>query len=312
MSNIDLEYPWTEEFRPSKIEEVIGNEHLINKLNEYLSSKSIPNLLLVGHAGTGKTTIAKILADTICGKKQYLSINASERNNIETIRSDVIQYCSTSGFGTEIKIILLDEFDGMTIQAQRSLKAIMEDYAKTTRFILTANTENKIIDPIQSRCQKYEFFSASKNSIIKKCFEILKSKKIKIKNSKEEVVDAVKSIVNKCYPDIRLTINNLQKNCVNGEFVYDKTSINNKDTLIKYIKESDIKSIREEILNTTVDYLELYNFIYLNIKDITQNPEHGAGVILMISEYLYRHSTHLNSEMNFTACLIEIRNILKS
>lgn len=263
--------------------------------------------------GTGKSSIAKILAKNICGENNYLNINASERNNIDTIRTDVINYCSISAFNDNIKIIILDEFDGMTIQAQRSLKAVMEDYAQNTRFILTSNSENRIIEPIQSRCQKYQFNGANKVNIAKKCFEILNKKKIKPKTNKEDMIEGVKGIVNSCYPDIRLTINTLQKFSVNNEFFYNESLKNEsvKTTLIEYIKNGKIKSIREEILTTTVDYKLLYDIIFDNTKEITENQEKIGGIILIVSEYMYRHPTHLNSEINFVACLIEIRNLIK-
>lgn len=311
--NEDVSYPWTEEFRPKTIEELIGDEILLKKLEEYILTKSIPNLLFTGNAGTGKTSIAKILAKNICGEDNYLNINASERNNIDTIRTDVINYCGMMSFNDSIKIIILDEFDGMTIQAQRSLKAVMEDYALNTRFILTSNSENRIIEPIQSRCQKYEFLGASKLSIAKKCLEILNKKKIKPKTTKEELVEGVKGIVNVCYPDIRLTINNLQKFSMGGEFYYNESMKNEtiKSTLIDYIKNGKIRSIREEILTSTVDYKLLYDIIFDNVKEITENQEKIGGIMLLVSEYMYRHPTHLNSEINFVACLVEIRNLLR-
>lgn len=313
MDNSDISFPWVEEFRPSKIEDVIGDVYLIEKLNEYITNKSIPNLAFVGNAGTGKTSIAKILADSICGKRQYLNINASERNNIETIRTDVIDYCGTSGFGDSIKIIILDEFDGMTIQAQRSLKAVMEEYSKNCRFILTANAKNKIIDPIQSRCQMFEFSENSKLSITKRCIHILNTKKIKPKNSKEELIQNVKQLVLDYYPDIRLTINTLQKHSANGVFFYDSTDkkIEYKQQLVDGIKTGNLKSIRDNLLSSAVDYAIFYDILYSNLKEITEVPEKISAIIIVISEYMYRHSTHINSEINFMACLIEIRNVLR-
>jgi DNA polymerase III delta prime subunit len=162
-------------------------------------------------------------------------------------------------------------------------------------------------------CQKYTFAGSSKVSIAKKCFEILSKKKIKPKDSKESMIEGVKGIVNSCYPDIRLTINTLQKFSKNGEFFYNDAVKNDsiKESLIKYIKEGKIRNIREEILNSTVDYKLLYDIIFDNIKELTEKQEKIGGIIILVSEYMYRHPTHLNSEINFIACLVEIVNLLK-
>lgn len=309
----DIDFPWTEEFRPKNVADVLGNDNLIQKIQEYVNNKSIPNLLFVGSAGTGKTSIAKILANNICGTGNYLFINASDQNNIDTIRNEVKNYCSVAGFNENIKIVILDEFDGMGLMAQKSLRSVMEEYAKTTRFILCANYENKILNPIQSRCQKFEFVGANKTNIAKKCVEILLKKKIKPKTTKEEMVEGIKLIINENFPDIRLIINNLQKSCINGEFVYnvENNKESNKEKLLEYIKTGKLKTIREEILILTIDYQILYDTIYMNVKELTNNPDKIGAIILTISEYMYRHSTHINPEINFMACLIEVRSILK-
>lgn len=312
----DLSYPWVEEYRPSKIDDVVGNEHTISKLKEFLSTNSIPNLLFCGDPGVGKTTIAKILAETICGGKgSYLYINASDRNNIDTIRTDVTAYCATSGFSDNIKIIILDECDGMTPAAQKSLRSVMEEYSKNTRFILTCNYQTKIIDALHSRCQKFEFFGAKMEDIFKRIVYIIKDKKICPRQdlNKDSFIEQLKKLVRDNYPDIRSTINSLQKFTINGVFYYDeickKDSI--KDKLIQYIKEKKIKSIREEILIGVVDYPLLYDIIYCNAKDITSDIEKVSAIIITTADFLYRHATHLNSEMNFVAYLLTLNEIIK-
>lgn len=308
----DLEYPWVEEFRPKKIEDVIGAEGLTSKFNEYIITKSIPHLMFVGNPGTGKTTCAKILATEICGAGNYLYINASDRNNIETIRTEVINYCSTAGFGEEIKIVILDEGDGLTSVSQRALRGVIEDYSKNSRFIITANYDNKIIDAIHSRCQKYDFVGANKADIAKRCYKILVTKNIK--NIKEDAAkEDIKRLVIDFYPDIRSIINNLQKFTKDGVFKYisEVAKRDHEIKFIEYLKTGNIRGIREEIISDTIDYLAFYKMIYHKIEDITKDPTKKGSITITISDYQDKQLRSLIPEITFIACLIEIVNILK-
>jgi DNA polymerase III delta prime subunit len=203
----------------------------------------------------------------------------------------------------------------MTPAAQKSLRAVMEEYAKNTRFILTGNYATKVIDALKSRCQSFEFCGAKKEDIVKRLIFIVKDKKIKVRaKSSGEIIDQIKRVVLETYPDIRASINTLHKFTTNGEFFYDETTKRTayKDELIQCIREKKIKQIRENILNSSVDYPTLYDTIYYNVKEITEDIDKIKGIILLTADYMYKHSSHLNPELNFVAYLLQIVDVLES
>ena len=153
---------WVEKYRPQKLSEYVGNEHLKEKVSEYLQSGDVPHLLFFGKAGTGKTTLAKLIVSSI--NCDYIIINASDERGIDIIRNKVKGFASTVGFKDK-KIIILDEFDYMTPDAQAMLRNLMETFSKHCRFILTCNYVEKVIDPIQSRCQTFQIVPPTKKDV---------------------------------------------------------------------------------------------------------------------------------------------------
>lgn len=295
--------PWVEKYKPQSLKDVIGDQIMLSKFNEFIETKTIQNLLFCGRAGTGKTTCAKLLANAITSEDNILYISASQEAGVDTIRNKVDSFCSMASFGG-LRIIILDEFDGMTWQAMNTMRNTMEEYIENSRFILTCNYEKKIIEAIKSRSQLYTFTADEKYqklSTIKRCAEILKQENVSAPNLK---IDLLK-LINKYYPDIRRTINALQKLTVGGIFTYkdqlEGDLIENK--LLEYIRNMDVKSIRQDIIGN-VDYNDLYKILFNRAGDIDQKSK--INIMLLIGEAARWHSIVVDPEINFITCIIGI------
>ena len=238
---------WVEKYRPTTLDTYIGNEHLKSKVSVYLESGDLPHLLLYGKAGTGKTTLAKLLVNNI--ECDYMYINASDENSVDTVRNKVRGFASTMGF-KDYKIIILDECDYITPNAQAALRNLMETFSKHCRFILTCNFVERIIDPIQSRCQSFQVIPPSKKEVAVHMTNILKEEGIASK------VDDIAGLVNAGYPDIRRVINSCQRQCVDGMLVVDKQSLVESDykmKLLEIIKTQDKKDAFKNVRKLLAD-----------------------------------------------------------
>jgi DNA polymerase III delta prime subunit len=279
---------WVEKYRPEKLEDYVGNQSIIDKVRIYLDNGDVPHLLLYGTAGTGKTTLAKLIAKNIDCDLMY--INASDENNVETVREKIKNFASTIGF-RQWKLIILDEADYLTPNAQAALRNLMETFSKTTRFILTCNYVEKVIDPIQSRCQVFGITPPSKKEVAVRVNSILQTEGVTAKP--EDLV----SIVNSGYPDIRRILNSCQRQVVNGELKIDKQSLiesNYVDKIITLLSSKPDKkqlftSIRQLLADSQVkDYTGLYRSLYDNLESFATG--HFAGMILIIAEAQYQDS----------------------
>ena len=299
---------WVEKYRPSNVDTYIGNEHLLEKVSIYLDSGDLPHLLLYGKAGTGKTTLAKILVKNI--ECDYLYINASDENNVDTVRTKVKNFASTIGF-KDLKVIILDECDYITPNAQAALRNLMETFSKHCRFILTCNYVERIIDPIQSRCQSFQIIPPSKTEVAKHLHSIL---------IQENIMDSpedIKVLVETGYPDIRRVINSAQRNVVKGRLKLDTSSIIQNDYKLKLLKiletqnkKNAFKEIRQLLAdNKITDFADLFRLLYDEVDGYGKG--HLAECILIIARYELSDSQVVDKEINVMAMLIELLGVIK-
>ena len=299
---------WVEKYRPYSLDTYIGNEHLKSKVTIYLQNNDLPHLLLYGKAGTGKTTLAKILVKNI--ECDYLYINASDENSVDTVRNKVRHFASTVGF-KDLKVIILDECDYITPNAQAALRNLMETFSKHCRFILTCNYVERIIDPIQSRCQLFQIIPPSKKEVAQKLHTILTEE-----NVNGELED-IKVLVDSGYPDIRRVINSAQRNVVRGELKLDTGSIVQNDYKLKLLeilkiqdKINAFKNIRQLIADSQItDYADLFRLLYDEVDSYGQG--HIAECILVIAKYELSDSQVVDKEINAMAMLIELLGVIK-
>ena len=300
---------WTESYRPTRLEDYVGNEHLKSKVAGYLETGDVPHLLLYGRAGTGKTTLAKLIVKSV--ECDYMIINASSENNVETVRNKVTNFASSQGF-KKWKIVILDEFDYMTQNAQAILRNLMETFSGHCRFILTCNYVEKVIDPIQSRCQTFQIVPPTKKDVAMQISKILNNEGVKF-----EIKDLV-PIIDAGYPDIRKIINTCQLNSVKGVLQVDTKNLLENDYKMKVVdilKSSDdarnkYMNMRQTIIDSKVtDFTELFTLLYDKVDEYA--PSNTANVIIALSQGQTNHFHSIDKEIQMAACLIEILNLLK-
>jgi len=299
---------WVERYRPNKLEDYVGNEHLKSKVEGYLESGDVPHLLLYGKAGTGKTTLAKLIVNSV--ECDYMIINASDENNADTVRNKVKNFASSMGF-KPFKIIIMDEFDYMTPNAQAILRNLMETFSKHCRFILTCNYVEKVIDPIQSRCQSFQIVPPTKKDVAIQMSKILKSENIEF-----DVKDLV-PIIDASYPDIRKVINTCQLNSNKGVLKVDVQNLLENDYKLKVIdilkskddKRNKYMKLRQAIIDSKAnDFSDLYTILYDKVDEYA--GDNTSGVILLLGDGVAKSAVAIDKEIIAASTLIQILNTI--
>jgi DNA polymerase III delta prime subunit len=297
-----------EKYRPAKLSDMVLSDS--NRMFFESITDEIPNLLFVGTPGLGKTTLARILVNDIL-ECQYLYINASDENGIDTIRSKVVGFSQTKSLDGKHKVVILDEADGITIDGQRALRNTMEEYSSMTRFILTANYKHKIIPAIQSRTQFFDL-NPPFDDVVKRIVDIIKQEGIKVDtDQKANLV----SVIKQNYPDIRKVLNSVQQYSIGNVFNIKQDIDNNGivNTLHKLIQSKDTLKLRKYLIENESEFQGDYhnlmkqylNYVYNSQLDDNKKRQY----IVTISEHMYKDVFVLDKEINAFACWVNLEKI---
>ena len=304
---------WCEKYRPSTIDECILPEAQKNTFKDFVKRGEIPNMLLCGTAGVGKTTVARALCEEMgC---DYIIINSSLESGIDTLRTKIQQFCSSVSFSGGTKVVILDEFDHANPNSfQPAFRAFLEEFSNNARFILTCNYKNRIIEPIHSRCTVFEFSidKADRPSIAGKFMKRIKT--ILETESIEYDEKVVAALLMKHFPDYRRVINELQRYSSSGVIdagILSSVQEINIKNLMKTLKDKDFKGMRKWVVeNTNNESNVVFRKIYDSCSEYVK-PQSIPNLVLLLADYQYKSSFSADQEINLVACLTEIMATLE-
>jgi replication factor C small subunit len=291
---------WIEKYRSQTLEQYIGNDAVKDRIADCISKNDIPHFIFSGPAGTGKTTLAKLIVNNI--KCDYLYLNASDENGIDVIRDKVKGFASSASFNP-IKVVILDEADFLTQPAQAALRNIIEEYSINTRFILTCNYIERLIEPLQSRCEINILKPPTKGGVAKHiCTNILD-----VEGITYEVKD-VATIINELYPDIRSVIKVLQQNVRDGKLVVVSLNDNWCKQLIQILNKRDSKAwyqVRQLVADAQVDDFQIaFRYMFDHLAEFSYG--HDAGISVILDDFIWRAGVVPDKEINMMACIAKI------
>jgi len=296
---------WIERYRSQTLEQYIGNDEVKTRISDCIAKNDIPHFIFSGTAGTGKTTLAKLIVNNI--KCDYLYLNASDENGIDMIREKVKGFASSATFNP-IKIVILDEADFLTQPAQAALRNLIEEYSMVTRFVLTCNYIERLIEPLTSRCEIHILKPPSKGNVARHvCTNILDIEGV------EYDLKNVAMLVKEYYPDIRSIIKNLQAGVKDGKYEWITLNTDWLTKVVEVLKSRDKKAwytIRQIVADAQVDDFQVaYRFLFDNLDKYSYG--HDAEISVVLDDHIWRAGVVPDKEINWSAAISKILEITK-